>query len=79
MKTTQKSNTQQAEILREYSPYPGMEQIHGVTFDGARVWFARGEGLVALDPESGNPSADHGGGCGRIVSMKTINHYTNNI
>jgi glutamine cyclotransferase len=42
-----------AEILREYGPYPGMDQIHGVTFDGAHVWFARGESIVALNPESG--------------------------
>lgn len=47
------SNTQQAEILREYGPYPGMDQIHGVTFDGAQVWFARGESIVALDPSNG--------------------------
>ena len=30
-----------------------MDHIHGVTFDGAHVWFARGESIVALDPESG--------------------------
>jgi hypothetical protein len=30
-----------------------MDQIHGVTFDGAHVWFARGESIVAFDPESG--------------------------
>jgi streptogramin lyase len=30
-----------------------MDQIHGVTFDGTNVWFARGESLVALDPTSG--------------------------
>jgi glutamine cyclotransferase len=53
MKTTQKNKSQQAEILREYGPYPGMNQIGGVTFDGAHVWFARGESIVALDPESG--------------------------
>ena len=52
MKTTQKNRSQQAEILREYGPFPGMDQIHGVTFDGAQVWFARGESIVALDPES---------------------------
>ena len=36
MKTTHKSKSksQQAEILREYGPYPGMDTIHGVTFDG---------------------------------------------
>src|SRR4030095_4329367 len=53
MKTTQESKTQQAEILREYGPYPGIDRIHGVTFDGAHVWFARGASIVALDPESG--------------------------
>ena len=55
MTTTRKSKSkpQQAEILREYGPYPGMDHIHGVTFDGTQVWFARGESIVALDPESG--------------------------
>lgn len=55
MKTSHKveNQRQQLEVLREYGPYPGVNQIHGVTFDGAHVWFARGESLVALDPESG--------------------------
>src|SRR5215510_6734243 len=48
-----KSKTPQAEIVREYGPFPGMDQIGGVTFDGTRVWFARGESIVALDPKSG--------------------------
>src|SRR5713226_2803346 len=51
MATTRK--TKQAEILREYGPYPGIAHVHGVTFDGAHVWFARGEGLVAFDPGGG--------------------------
>ena len=51
MATTRK--TKQAEILREYGPYPGITHVHGVTFDGAHVWLARGEGLVALDPAGG--------------------------
>src|SRR2546426_7208007 len=53
--TTRKNKTkaQGAEILREYGPYPGMDHIHGVTFDGAQVWFARGESIVALNSESG--------------------------
>jgi glutamine cyclotransferase len=55
MTTTRKSKTRQAEILREYGPYPGMDKISGVTFDGTHVWFARGESIVALDPESGAP------------------------
>jgi streptogramin lyase len=45
--------TRQAEILREYGPYPGIGQVHGVTFDGAHVWFARGESIVAVDPGGG--------------------------
>src|SRR5262245_58944509 len=53
MKTTQNSKPRQAEILREYGPYPGINQIGGVTFDGTQVWFARGESIVALDPKNG--------------------------
>ena len=48
-----KRTARQAEILREYGPYPGIGHVHGVTFDGAHVWFARGEGVVALDPGGG--------------------------
>jgi glutamine cyclotransferase len=42
-----------AEILREYGPFPGVDQVGGVTFDGERVWFASGDRLNALDPASG--------------------------
>src|SRR5688572_26266762 len=42
-----------AEIVREYGPFPGIEQVHGVTFDGQRVWFAGGNKLNAVDPASG--------------------------
>ena len=42
-----------AEILREYGPFPGVDQVHGVTFDGRQVWFASGDRLNALDPASG--------------------------
>src|SRR3954462_3128397 len=42
-----------AEILREYGPFPDVERVHGLTFDGEHVWFASGERLNALDPESG--------------------------
>ena len=43
----------QAEIIREYGPFPGIEDVHGVTFDGRHVWFASGDKLNAFDPESG--------------------------
>jgi glutamine cyclotransferase len=42
-----------AEIIREYGPFPGVEQVHGLTFDGRQVWFASGDKLNALDPASG--------------------------
>jgi glutamine cyclotransferase len=42
-----------AEILREYGPFPGVEDVHGLTFDGEHVWFASGDRLNALDPGSG--------------------------
>jgi outer membrane protein assembly factor BamB len=42
-----------AEILREYGPFPGVDHVHGVTFDGQHVWFASGDKLNALDPASG--------------------------
>ena len=42
-----------AEILREYGPFEGTTRVHGVTFDGTRVWFAGGDRLHALDPASG--------------------------
>jgi len=45
--------TSAAEILSEYGPFPGVEQVNGVTFDGKHVWFASGDKLNALDPESG--------------------------
>ena len=42
-----------AEIIREYGPFPDIEGVHGVSYDGQYVWFATGNKLNALDPESG--------------------------
>jgi glutamine cyclotransferase len=42
-----------AEIVREYGPFPGVDQVGGVTYDGHQVWFAAGDKLTALDPGSG--------------------------
>ena len=44
-----------AQIVREYGPFPGVDHVHGVTYDGKHVWFASGDKLNALDPESGTP------------------------
>src|SRR5271166_4489452 len=46
-----------AEILREYGPFPGVDHVHGVTFDGRHVWFASGDKLNAFDPASGKTVA----------------------
>ena len=42
-----------AEILREYGPFEGVEGVHGVTYDGEKVWFCSGGAINAFDPESG--------------------------
>src|SRR5882757_1640739 len=42
-----------ADIVREYGPFPGIDSVHGLTFDGQHVWFASGDRLNALDPISG--------------------------
>jgi glutamine cyclotransferase len=42
-----------AKILREYGPFPGVDNVGGVTFDGRHVWFAAGDKLSAFDPGSG--------------------------
>ena len=45
-----------AEILREFGPFPGVDAVNGVTFDGQHVWFASGDKLNAFDPASGPAS-----------------------
>jgi len=42
-----------AELGREYGPFPGVERVNGVTYDGQQIWFAAGDTLKALDPNSG--------------------------
>ena len=42
-----------ADIIREYGPFPGIDHVHGVSYDGQHVWFAAGDTLQALDPASG--------------------------
>jgi hypothetical protein len=69
--TTQHPNEsvrrEDAEVAREYVPFADRGHVHGVTFDGKLVWFARNDEVVAFDPESEKvvrrlavPSADAG-------------------
>ncbi len=44
------TQTSVGEVIREYRPLDE-GKIHGVTFDGKLVWFARDGELVAFDPE----------------------------
>ncbi|MGO4306782.1 Vgb family protein [Cupriavidus sp. RAF12] len=46
-------NQSSAQIIREYGPYPDVDHVHGVTYDGQQVWFATGDKLNALDPATG--------------------------
>src|ERR1700761_1734042 len=48
-----------AEILNEYGPFPGIERVGGVTYDGRRVWLAAGDKLAALDPATGTIERAH--------------------
>src|SRR4051794_3870057 len=45
--------TSSAEITREYGPFPGVEAVHGVSYDGEKLWFAAGDSLRAVDPATG--------------------------
>ncbi len=40
-------------VIHEYGPFPGVEQVHGVTFDGAHLWLASGDKLSEVDLTSG--------------------------
>ncbi len=42
-----------ADIVQEYGPFPGVTQVGGVTHDGRHVWFAAGDAIKAIDPDSG--------------------------
>jgi glutamine cyclotransferase len=52
-KTTGQVPARAAEIVREYGPFDGAEDIAGVTYDGRRVWAATGSKVLAFDPDSG--------------------------
>ncbi|TFW30270.1 glutamine cyclotransferase [Massilia arenosa] len=45
--------TTPAHIVREYGPFDDRGHVHGVSFDGQQLWFASGDHLNAVDPDSG--------------------------
>ena len=44
--------TAKAAITRQYLPLADEGRIHGLTWDGSRVWLCRDEELVAFDPKT---------------------------
>ncbi len=42
-----------ADIQQVYGPFPDIDGVHGVSFDGRNIWFASNDGLHALDPGTG--------------------------
>jgi outer membrane protein assembly factor BamB len=46
-------NRSAAEIVREYGPFPDVDKVNGVSYDGQLVWIATGDALRAFDPASG--------------------------
>jgi len=46
-------NRSDADITAEFGPFQGVDQVHGVSYDGEKVWFAAGDTLKSFDPESG--------------------------
>ena len=50
MTKTVRSN---ARIVREYGPFKDVKNVGGVTYDGQNFWFASGDKVNAVDPESG--------------------------
>ena len=43
----------EAEIIREYGPFPGVGAVNGVSYDGRQIWFGSGDRLNAVDPKTG--------------------------
>jgi glutamine cyclotransferase len=52
-RTSSLPHARPAEVVRELGPFDGHEHVHGVSWDGARVWVAVGDQLLAVDPEHG--------------------------
>src|SRR5206468_2706805 len=66
-----------AEIVREYGPFPGVDNVGGVTYDGQQVWFASGDKLNAFDPATGRvlatiPAPGGGGDSGLAWAEGTL-------
>jgi hypothetical protein len=63
-------NRSAAEIIREYGSFPGVDNVHGVTYDGQQVWFAAGDSvsweLATRERPEGDSHGGHGGSGRRV-------------
>ena len=66
--------THAAEIVREYGPFADADRIHGITYDGRRVWAATGAKLIAFDPATGETTRtlDRAGDAGTAFDGKYL-------
>ena len=48
------ADVEEAEVLREYGPFPDAPEVNGVTFDGRCVWLAVGQRMLAVAPDTGD-------------------------
>jgi glutamine cyclotransferase len=53
MNSNTRAAARPAEIVREYGPFPDTKQVHGVSYDGKRMWAATGTKLLAIEPQTG--------------------------
>jgi glutamine cyclotransferase len=53
MSSTSLQRPPSAQIVRELGPFGGESGVHGVSYDGERVWAATGTQLLGVDPDSG--------------------------
>ena len=65
-----------AEIVREYGPFPGVDGVHGVSFDGQHLFQLAEDRIQKIDPQTGRVlttiPAPGGGGSGLTWAEGTL-------
>src|ERR1041384_5087743 len=66
-----------AEIVREYGPFPGVDHVHGVTYDGRHVFQIAEDRIQKIDPKTGRviatiPAPGGGGDSGLTWAEGTL-------
>jgi glutamine cyclotransferase len=66
-----------ADIVREYGPFPGVDRVHGVTFDGEHLFQIAEQQIQKIDPDTGKvlstiPAPGGGGDSGLAWAEGTL-------